>query len=195
MPYTDGSIGSNVRDSGEQSSGLKKSSSGKGLKKLTKQSTVESEKRREMLKQESKDSGIVTEMVVRPKDVPMPVSQRELQRSESTGTSSSSKNRRSLKSKGQSDKIKRSQSVKVKGHKEHLDPAYDQRSHDDLEVNVLLDFLNLYFIFRNLANHLYAKVYETQEDMCRKRNEIRVANLQLGVVRSQVRKFDFISLY
>lgn len=190
MPYTDGTIGSNVRESGEQSGGLKKSSSGKGLKKLTKQPTVESEKRREMLKQESKDSGIVTEMVVRPKDIPTPVSQRELQRSESTGTSSS-KNRRSLKSKGHSDKIKRSQSVKVKGHKEHLDPAYDKRSHDDLEVNVLLVFLNLYFIFRNLANHLYAKVYETQEDMCRKRNEIRVANLQLGVVRSQVRNFDF----
>ncbi|XP_052799939.1 uncharacterized protein LOC128231321 isoform X1 [Mya arenaria] len=39
---------------------------------------------------------------------------------------------------------------------------------------------------RNLANHLYAKVYETQEDLCRKRNEIRVANLQLGAVRAQI---------
>ncbi|XP_052225847.1 uncharacterized protein LOC127841228 [Dreissena polymorpha] len=39
---------------------------------------------------------------------------------------------------------------------------------------------------RNLAHHLYAKVYETQEDLCRKRNEIRVANLQLGMVRAQI---------
>ena len=40
--------------------------------------------------------------------------------------------------------------------------------------------------FRNLANHLYAKVYETQEDLCLKRNEIRMANLQLASVRAQV---------
>lgn len=39
---------------------------------------------------------------------------------------------------------------------------------------------------RNLANHLYAKVYETQEDMCRKRNEIRLANIQLAAVRAQI---------
>ena len=44
------------------------------------------------------------------------------------------------------------------------------------------------FLFncRNLANHLYSKVYETQEDLCRKRNEIRLANLQLASVRAQV---------
>lgn len=136
MPYTDGSIGSNVRETGEQVGGLKKTNSGKGLKKLTRQPTVESEKRREMLKQESKDSGIVTEMVVRPKDGPTPVSQREHHRSDS-GTSTTTKTRRSLKSKGQSDKIKRSQSVKVKGHKEHHDPDYEKRSHDDLEIELL----------------------------------------------------------
>ncbi|XP_064599795.1 uncharacterized protein LOC135466306 isoform X1 [Liolophura sinensis] len=39
---------------------------------------------------------------------------------------------------------------------------------------------------RNLANHLYEKVYETQEDLCRKRNEIRLANMQLAAVRAQV---------
>ena len=39
---------------------------------------------------------------------------------------------------------------------------------------------------RNLANHLYAKVYETQEDLCRKRNDIRTANLQLAAIRAQV---------
>lgn len=39
---------------------------------------------------------------------------------------------------------------------------------------------------RNLANHLYSKVYETQEDMCRKRNEIRMANIQLAAVRAQI---------
>ncbi|XP_048241790.1 uncharacterized protein LOC124114609 isoform X1 [Haliotis rufescens] len=39
---------------------------------------------------------------------------------------------------------------------------------------------------RNLANHMYAKVYETQEDLCHKRNEIRVANMQLAGVRAQM---------
>ncbi|XP_050409145.1 uncharacterized protein LOC126824038 [Patella vulgata] len=39
---------------------------------------------------------------------------------------------------------------------------------------------------RNLANHQYAKVYETQEDMCRKRNEIRVASMQLAAIRTQL---------
>ena len=43
-----------------------------------------------------------------------------------------------------------------------------------------------FFHCRNLANHLYSKVYETQEDLCRKRNEIRLANLQLAAVRAQV---------
>jgi hypothetical protein len=155
MPYTDGSLGNSVRESGEQAaglrksnstkgfksadqaSGLKKSNSTKGLKKLTKQPTVESEKRREMLKQESKDSGIVTEMVVRPKEMATPLLQKEYQRSEST--SSGSKTKRSFKSKDKSDKIKRSQSVKVKGHKPDVNPNY-QRSHDDLEV--------IYFIFK-----------------------------------------------
>ncbi|XP_064635720.1 uncharacterized protein LOC135492918 isoform X3 [Lineus longissimus] len=39
---------------------------------------------------------------------------------------------------------------------------------------------------RNLANHLYSKVYETQEDLCRKRNEIRMATLQLAAIRQQI---------
>ncbi|XP_078333926.1 uncharacterized protein LOC111126993 isoform X4 [Crassostrea virginica] len=39
---------------------------------------------------------------------------------------------------------------------------------------------------RNLANHLYSKVYETQGDMCCKRNEIRLANLQLASIRAQI---------
>ena len=46
--------------------------------------------------------------------------------------------------------------------------------------------LDLVVAFRNLANHLYAKVYETQEDLCVKRNEIRMANLQLASVQAQV---------
>ena len=50
-------------------------------------------------------------------------------------------------------------------------------------TQTLLPFL---FNCRNLANHLYSKVYETQEDLCRKRNEIRLANLQLASVRAQV---------
>ena len=148
MPYTDGSIGNNVRDSGEQVGGLKKSNSAKGLKKLTKQPTVESDKRREMLKQESKDSGIVTEMVVRPKDITTPLTQKEYQKSETSG-SSSSKTRRSLKSKNQSEKIKRSQSVKVKGHKRDIDPAY-QRSHDDLEVILALLFACFLVVFSGI---------------------------------------------
>ncbi|XP_074660602.1 uncharacterized protein LOC141913058 [Tubulanus polymorphus] len=39
---------------------------------------------------------------------------------------------------------------------------------------------------RNLANHLYSKVYETQEDLCRKRNEIRMATMQLAAIRAQI---------
>ena len=48
-------------------------------------------------------------------------------------------------------------------------------------------FQYLYFaINRNLAKHLHTKVYETQEDLCHKRNEIRLASLQLAMVRSRV---------
>ena len=45
---------------------------------------------------------------------------------------------------------------------------------------------------RNIANHQYAKVYETQEDLCRKRNEIRKAHLQLAAIKAQVGVFTFI---
>lgn len=56
------------------------------------------------------------------------------------------------------------------------------------EVGIIKQFFTHYlFSFRNLANHMYAKVYETQEDLCHKRNEIRVANMQLAGVRAQVR--------
>uniref|UniRef100_A0A1I8HQP5 FH2 domain-containing protein n=1 Tax=Macrostomum lignano TaxID=282301 RepID=A0A1I8HQP5_9PLAT len=41
------------------------------------------------------------------------------------------------------------------------------------------------FCQRNLGNHLYDKVYETQEDLSRKRNEIRMASIQLAVVQAQ----------
>ncbi|ESP05118.1 hypothetical protein LOTGIDRAFT_102170, partial [Lottia gigantea] len=47
---------------------------------------------------------------------------------------------------------------------------------------------------RNLANHQYAKVYETQEDLCRKRNEIRVASMQLSAIRAQVSLIVYNSL-
>lgn len=132
MPHTDGGLSSNARDGGEQGSGLKKSGSSKGsLKKLTRQPQVEPEKRREMLKQESKDSGIVTEMGVRSKDVHPHSSQKEYHRSNTT--QSTTKTKRSFKSKSQSDKIKRSQSVKEKRHREPVEAK--ERSHDDLEVN------------------------------------------------------------
>ncbi|XP_041366943.1 uncharacterized protein LOC121381665 [Gigantopelta aegis] len=39
---------------------------------------------------------------------------------------------------------------------------------------------------RNLANHMYAKVYETQEEMCQNRNEIRIANMRLAGIRAQI---------
>ncbi|KAJ8298700.1 hypothetical protein KUTeg_022760 [Tegillarca granosa] len=39
---------------------------------------------------------------------------------------------------------------------------------------------------RNLGNHLYSKVYETQEDLCRKRNEIRMGNMKLASIRAQI---------
>ncbi|KAH3784909.1 hypothetical protein DPMN_162981, partial [Dreissena polymorpha] len=95
---------------------LNSTSSKSSFKKLIKQSTVDGDKRRDMLKQESKDSGIVTDTSVRPKD---------------TGT----KNRRSLKSKNSSDKVKRSQSMKDKRPKEQFDGK--ERSHDDSEIELL----------------------------------------------------------
>ncbi|XP_076449962.1 uncharacterized protein LOC143286309 [Babylonia areolata] len=39
---------------------------------------------------------------------------------------------------------------------------------------------------RNMVKHQYAKVYEAQEDMCRKRNEIRIANMQLVAIKAQM---------
>lgn len=129
MPHTEDGLSGDLDYTGVN--GKKKGS----MKKLTRQSQVESESRREMLKQESKDSGIVTEMAgmsIRPKDSnsASPQPPRAYQRSE-TG-SGSTKNRRSLKAKNaQSEKIKRSQSVKVKRTKVE---AGRERSHDDLEV-------------------------------------------------------------
>ena len=148
--------------------------------KLTRQTPVEMNTKGQVLKQESKDSGIVTEMFVRPKDMPSTSSKDNSQ--PETGTSKSEKKSRSMQKRSQSMKIKRSQSCKVKGEK---DKSFLERTHDDLEVRFFFSILYVLF-FRNLANHLYAKVYETQEDMCRKRNEVRLANLQLGAVRSQV---------
>lgn len=115
--------------------GLGSRRKGGSLKKLTRQSQVESENRREMLKQESKDSGIVTEMAgmsVRPKDSASasPQPPRAYQRSE---TGSGSTKKRSLKAKNKSEQIKRSQSVKVKRTKEKIEPGREI-SHDDLEV-------------------------------------------------------------
>lgn len=63
-----------------------------------------------------------------------------------------------------------------KGHSFSDHTAFDLRGHQ-AQIDKRL---------RNLANHLYAKVYETQEDMCRKRNEIRLANIQLAAVRAQI---------
>ena len=129
----------------ELSSSLRRGKgSGKGsVKKLTKQPTIESEKRREMLKQESKDSGIVTEMTmsVRPKE--LPAASKEGERKEGA---SGSKSKRSFKSKEKSDKIKRSQSVKEKRSKDKY--VQQERSHDDLEVIfacLLPMFIYMYF--------------------------------------------------
>ena len=156
------------------------------MKKLTKQCTVD-EKRREMLKQESKDSGIVTEMAmsVRPKEIP--IMSKESDRKDTSA--SGSKSKRSFKTKDKSERIKRSQSVKEKRTKDKF--VQQERSHDDLEVNICVLLHVILYVYhmcisRNLANHLYAKVYETQEDMCRKRNEIRIAKIQLGAIRAQV---------
>ncbi|PAA52308.1 hypothetical protein BOX15_Mlig008103g1, partial [Macrostomum lignano] len=47
------------------------------------------------------------------------------------------------------------------------------------------------FCQRNLGNHLYDKVYETQEDLSRKRNEIRMASIQLAAVQAQMDMMNF----
>ena len=126
MPLSESSPGldRSYGDSEWPSSSRSKNPNKSSMKKLSRQVSVEGDKRREMLKQESKDSGIVTEMSVRPKDS----AQKDLQRSESMNT----KARRSIKSKSEkSDKMKRSQSVKEK--RKDKEPG-KERSHDDLEV-------------------------------------------------------------
>ncbi|XP_052824152.1 uncharacterized protein LOC106875793 isoform X9 [Octopus bimaculoides] len=60
------------------------------------------------------------------------------------------------------------------------------RSNSAKRLDFISQEMQLQRRLRNLANHLYAKVYETQEDMCRKRNEIRLANIQLAAVRAQI---------
>lgn len=54
-------------------------------------------------------------------------------------------------------------------------------------VGLLFCFSFVHFPSRNLVKHQYAKLFEAQEEMCRKRNEIRIANMQLAVIKAQVR--------
>lgn len=136
MPYADNSVMSDVGDE----TGLTRRGQGQkgSVKKLTRQTQVEKDenKRRDMLKQESKDSGIVTEMVVRPKDLSPSVIQKEYHRSETSSSLGGSK-RRSARAKVHSDKMKRSQSVKEKRHlKDPIDPLKGH-AHDDLEIELL----------------------------------------------------------
>ena len=187
MPQTEGAMSLTAEDEVELVKAAAKLSRNKGSfkAKLTRQTPVEMSEKRQVLKQESKDSGIVTEMFVRPKENKHSSDNlKEYARQESK-----SEKKKSLAKRSQSMKIKRTQSCKVKGERER---EYLERTHDDSEVSYFL-ILHVYH-FRNLANHLYAKVYETQEDMCRKRNEIRIANMQLGAVRSQVLDVVFIYL-
>ena len=179
MPQTEGTM--TASDEVELVKTAAKLSRNKGSfkAKLTRQTPVEMSEKRQVLKQESKDSGIVTEMFVRPKENKHSSDNlKEYARQESR-----TEKKKSMAKRSQSMKIKRTQSCKVKGERER---DYLERTHDDSEVRYHYYHIMYIHFFRNLANHLYAKVYETQEDMCRKRNEIRIANMQLGAVRSQV---------
>lgn len=134
--------------------------------------------RRQMHKQESKDSGIVTEMYTRPKEY--------------TQDSKSKKPSRSS-----SMKASRTGSVKNKDKVENFAGSGDIETEDPNEVRnfMIFIFFSNFLFFRNLGNHLYSKVYETQEDLCRKRNEIRMGNMKLASIRAQVSDYFTIPVY
>ncbi|XP_013410982.1 uncharacterized protein LOC106174122 isoform X9 [Lingula anatina] len=39
---------------------------------------------------------------------------------------------------------------------------------------------------KNIANHQYGKLYEIQEELCSKRNEVRIAKMQLAAIKPQI---------
>ena len=140
MPQTDGNM--TAADEVELVRTASKHSRGKGSfkAKLTRQTPVEMSEKRQVLKQESKDSGIVTEMFARPKDMASS-SGKEYSRQESAGKGE--KKSRSMQKRSQSMKIKRSQSCKIKSDKDK-DKAFLERTHDDLEVRI---FLFIFHVF------------------------------------------------
>ena len=93
--------------------------------------------RRQMHKQESKDSGIVTEMYSRPKEYGRSKTEGKIERSDSEKV----KSKRNFKSRSSGSNIKRSQSVKVGHSKSALSGNHstgDLHSLDDSEVWVLI---------------------------------------------------------
>lgn len=132
MPQTDGSM--TAADEVELvRTASKGRSKGSFKAKLTRQTPVEMSEKRQVLKQESKDSGIVTEMFVRPKDTNYSsTSTKEYARQESS--SKVEKKSKSMQKRSQSMKIKRTQSCKVKGERER---DYLERTHDDSEIELL----------------------------------------------------------
>lgn len=140
--------------------------------------------RRQMHKQESKDSGIVTEMSTRPKDYGRSKTEK-IHRSDSSKV-------KSRKSDSFKSSVKRSQSMKTSNSGRNFSQSSNRSTGNlkdldsDNQVRRLFK-ISFSIFYRNLANHLYSKVYETQGDMCCKRNEIRLANLQLAAIRAQVR--------
>lgn len=133
MPQTDGNM--TAADEVELVRTASKGRSKESFKaKLTRQTPVEMSEKRQVLKQESKDSGIVTEMFVRPKDTNYSsASTKEYARQESS--SKVEKKSKSMQKRSQSMKIKRTQSCKVKGERER---DYLERTHDDSEVRCFI---------------------------------------------------------
>ena len=128
MPQTEGTM--TAADEVELVKTASKLSRTKGSfkAKLTRQTPVEMSEKRQVLKQESKDSGIVTEMFVRPKENKHSSDNlKEYARQESK-----SEKKKSMSKRSQSMKIKRTQSCKVKGERER---DYLERTHDDSEVS------------------------------------------------------------
>ena len=140
MPQTEGAMSLTAEDEVELVKAAAKLSRNKGSfkAKLTRQTPVEMSEKRQVLKQESKDSGIVTEMFVRPKENKHSSDNlKEYARQESK-----SEKKKSLAKRSQSMKIKRTQSCKVKGERER---EYLERTHDDSEVSYFFNIARLSF--------------------------------------------------
>ncbi|XP_052824145.1 uncharacterized protein LOC106875793 isoform X2 [Octopus bimaculoides] len=123
---------------------------------------------------------------IQPPDSPSSVSSRTtIESPQRTYSSKQSLERRTSIS--SSFKIFRSFSREVSTDAESETSSHRKvRSNSAKRLDFISQEMQLQRRLRNLANHLYAKVYETQEDMCRKRNEIRLANIQLAAVRAQI---------